>query len=260
MRQDDPSHTATAAMANAADPPASVETAFEDTASYSVPDPLLSGQKMSDRVAGSFGGIVQNTAVPQKNPVRTSRLGGYNYGEEDKQAVKGVKQTTALLPRESGDPKKSGVRSGMASFHPNATDIGSFNKQTVFIQLVFPFTLPGNIKPGSAAAMEFAKSQLLQANKVISHCFTADSTGPDEFGNFLGVARFEATCEDKMDIDRLKYQVVKLDSRLPGTEARLAGTEAELAETKKKHDEDKKRFEKLEAQMRGSSTSKLIPT
>lgn len=101
--------------------------------------------------------------------------------------------------------------------------------------------------------MEFAKSQLLQADKVISHYLTADSTRPDVYGTFLGVARFEGTCEDKMDIDRLKYQVVKLDSR-------LAGTEARLAETEKKHNEDQKRIEELEAQMRGSSTLKLILT
>ena len=133
----------------------------------------------------------------------------------------------------------------------NAADIGSFKQQTAFIQLVFPFILPDDITPGSAAAIDFAKSQLLQVDEVISNCATADSTGSGVYGNFLGVARFEATCKDKMDIDRLKYQVVKLDSR-------LAGTEARLAETEQKHNEDQKRIEELEAQMRGSFNTIFI--
>jgi hypothetical protein len=58
------------------------------------------------------------------------------------------------------------------------------------------------------------------------------------------VSKFEASCEDKMKIDRLSKKEAELDARLAASE--------------KKHDEGRRCIEELEAQMRGSFYPKLI--
>jgi hypothetical protein len=123
------------------------------------------------------------------------------------------------------------------------------------MQLVIPFNIPDDIIPGSAAAMTYATSQLLKDGDLISHCLTTKGIGSEVYGNFLGVSRFEATCEDKMKIDHWTEKVAELDSRLSESEKK---NDQGKAEWEKKHDESKSRIEELEAQMRGSFCLTLI--